>query len=138
MPNGNPDCGSNHFAGLWSRTRLVRGLPQALLICLFSLSSQTAHCQLLVGRAKDYWQNGCKVGPNYMRPAAPVESAWIDDANPRLKSEAQPLSAWWTVFNDPALNRLIQTAYQQNLTLRQAGARILEARAQLGIARGEL
>jgi NodT family efflux transporter outer membrane factor (OMF) lipoprotein len=42
------------------------------------------------------------------------------------------------VFNDQTLNGLIQTAYQQNLTLREAGARILEARAQLGIARGNL
>ena len=33
------------------------------------------------------------------------------------------------------LNTLIQTAYQQNLTLRERGARILEARALLGIAR---
>src|SRR5215212_7710774 len=139
MPNGKPGCHSNYFARFVFRTPLVRGwLPQTLLICVFSLSCQTAHCQLLVGRAMEYWQNGCKVGPNYMRPAAPVESAWIDDANPRLKSEGQLLSAWWTVFNDPALNQLIQTAYQQNLTLRQAGARILEARAQLGIARGEL
>src|SRR4051794_123863 len=139
MPNGKPGCHSNYFARFVFRTPLVRGwLPQALLICVFSLSNQTAHCQLLVGRAMEYWQNGCKVGPNYMRPAAPVESAWIDDANPHAKSHSQPPEAWWTVFNDPALNSLIQTAHQQNLTLRQAGTRILEARAQLGIARGEL
>src|SRR4051794_2495454 len=106
MPNGKPDFRSNNFARSMFRMALVRRwLPQALLICVFSLSSQTAHCQMLVGRAMEYWQNGCKVGPNYMRPAAPVESAWIDDANPRLKSQAQPLSAWWTVFNDPTLNR---------------------------------
>jgi NodT family efflux transporter outer membrane factor (OMF) lipoprotein len=48
------------------------------------------------------------------------------------------LCRWWTVFNDPILDTLIRTAYQQNLTLREAGARILEARALLGIARGDL
>src|SRR4051794_32711637 len=139
MPNGKPGCHSNYFARFVFRTPLVRGwLPQALLICVFSLSNQTAHCQLLVGRAMEYWQNGCKVGPNYARPAAPVESAWIDYANPHVKSQCQPPESWWTLFNDSALNSLIQTAHQQNLTLRQAGARILEARAQLGIARGEL
>ena len=69
---------------------------------------------------------------------APVASAWIDYANPRVKSEEQQLGAWWNVFNDPTLNTLIQSAYQQNLTLRVAGARILEARAQLGIAQGNL
>jgi NodT family efflux transporter outer membrane factor (OMF) lipoprotein len=42
------------------------------------------------------------------------------------------------VFGDPVLDRLIELAYQQNLTLQQAGLRILEARAQLGIAVGSL
>jgi outer membrane protein TolC len=36
---------------------------------------------------------------------------------------------WWTVFNDPRLTRLIELAYQQNLTLQTAGVRVLEARA---------
>ena len=42
------------------------------------------------------------------------------------------------MFNDPTLTSLVQTAYQQNLTLRAAGARILEARALRGIAVGNL
>jgi outer membrane protein TolC len=42
------------------------------------------------------------------------------------------------VFNDPVLLRLIELAYEQNLTLRTAGVRVLEARAQLGIAIGEI
>ena len=45
---------------------------------------------------------------------------------------------WWTVFQDPDLEELIRSAANQNLTLREAGFRILEARAALGIARGEL
>jgi NodT family efflux transporter outer membrane factor (OMF) lipoprotein len=45
---------------------------------------------------------------------------------------------WWQTFQDPALDRLIQTAYRQNLTLRVAGMRVLEARAQRGIAVGGL
>ena len=52
--------------------------------------------------------------------------------------DGDDLSKWWTVFNDPVLDNLICCAYHQNLTLRQAGCRILEARAQLGIAVGEL
>ena len=40
-------------------------------------------------------------------------------------------------FNDPALDRLIEVAYRQNLPLQIAGLRILEARAQLGIAHGQ-
>src|SRR5262249_43657062 len=48
------------------------------------------------------------------------------------------LSEWWRVFKDPALDALIETAYRQNITLREAGSRILAARAQRGIAVGEL
>jgi NodT family efflux transporter outer membrane factor (OMF) lipoprotein len=83
-------------------------------------------------------RNGFKVGPNYCPPAAPVASQWIDYADPRVKDEEQQLAQWWSIFDDPILNSLIQTTYQQNLTLREAGARILEARALLGIARGDL
>jgi len=39
-------------------------------------------------------------------------------------------------FHDPTLNRLIQIAYNQNLTLLSAGTRVLQARALLGIAIG--
>jgi HlyD family secretion protein len=37
---------------------------------------------------------------------------------------------WWRAFNDPALDQLIQLAYQQNLPLQIAGLRILESRAR--------
>ncbi len=42
------------------------------------------------------------------------------------------------MFNDPVLNRLIESARQDNLSLRIAGLRILESRAQLGIADSSL
>ena len=45
--------------------------------------------------------------------------------------------AWWTVFHDPVLDRLIKIAYDQNLDLVSAGTRVLEARAELGVAIGE-
>jgi NodT family efflux transporter outer membrane factor (OMF) lipoprotein len=85
----------------------------------------------------DYIHNGFKVGPNYGRPPAPVESDWIDAADKRLRKDDTNLDSWWTVFNDPVLNGLVQNAYRQNLTLREAGFRVLQARAQLGIAVGE-
>ncbi len=87
---------------------------------------------------RQWWQNGFKVGPNYGRPPAPVADKWIDADNPNVKSEATDYSYWWTVFNDPVLNELVYTAYEQNLPLKIAGLRILEARAQRGIAAGNL
>jgi NodT family efflux transporter outer membrane factor (OMF) lipoprotein len=86
---------------------------------------------------REYVRNGFKVGPNYTTPPAPVACAWIDAVDKRVRSEQDDLAGWWTVFNDPLLNRLMMDAYRQNLTLRQAGYRIMAARAQLGIATGE-
>jgi NodT family efflux transporter outer membrane factor (OMF) lipoprotein len=85
-----------------------------------------------------WWNNGYKVGPNYVRPDSAVEKVWIDTPDPRLKAGLDDSTPWWTVFNDPALNGLIETAYRQNLDLRTAGARILEARAQRNIAAANL
>ncbi len=87
---------------------------------------------------KEYIHNGFKVGPNYGRPPAPVAPTWIDAADKRVRQETGDLGHWWSVFNDPVLNDLICTAYNQNLTLREAGFRVLQARAQLGIAVGGL
>src|SRR5450631_3195022 len=78
---------------------------------------------------RQYVHNGFKVGPNHQPPPAATAPAWIDEANPRVKSTPADLSAWWTNFNDPVLNDLVQTAAQQNVNLRVAASRVLEARA---------
>jgi NodT family efflux transporter outer membrane factor (OMF) lipoprotein len=110
----------------------------AFLPCILALTFLSGCCHLPGGRCRDWWRNGFKVGPNYCPPEAPVASEWIDYADPRVKEEEEHLAHWWSVFNDPTLDSLIQTAYQQNLTLRAAGARILEARALRGISVGNL
>jgi NodT family efflux transporter outer membrane factor (OMF) lipoprotein len=81
---------------------------------------------------------GCAVGPDYIRPEAPEPQKWIEEKDPLIKSEPADFGRWWTVFNDSVLNTLVEMASQQNLSLRIAGIRILEARAQLGIATGNL
>ncbi len=85
----------------------------------------------------EYVQNGFKVGPNYLRPAAPVAEDWINADDQRIRKQEDDLSQWWKVLNDPALDMLVADAYRQNLTLRDAGFRVLQARAMLGIAIGE-
>jgi NodT family efflux transporter outer membrane factor (OMF) lipoprotein len=83
--------------------------------------------------------NGFKVGPNYCQPGAPLEAQWIDfHRDERIRDESPDTSSWWTVFDDAKLNELVNLALQQNLTLRTAGTRILEARAIRGIAVGGL
>jgi NodT family efflux transporter outer membrane factor (OMF) lipoprotein len=85
---------------------------------------------------RDYVHNGFQVGPNYHRPPALVADHWIDATDKRLRSENDNLCTWWAVMNDPVLNQMEVDAYQQNLTLREAGWRVMQARAQLGIAVG--
>ena len=80
---------------------------------------------------------GCVLGPDFKTPAASVADTWREQGNKAVDSTAAEHRDWWTVFNDPRLTRLIQLAYQQNLTLQTAGVRVLEARARLGIAIGE-
>jgi NodT family efflux transporter outer membrane factor (OMF) lipoprotein len=83
--------------------------------------------------------SGCiKVGPNFARPRVTVSQTWMDAGDQRVKTGPAEYGNWWQAFNDPVLSRLIDRAYQQNLSLRIAGVRVLEARAQLGIAVGEL
>ncbi|HEX4620618.1 MAG TPA: efflux transporter outer membrane subunit, partial [Myxococcaceae bacterium] len=67
---------------------------------------------------------------------APVAANWIDTADIRVRRESDDLTRWWRVFDDPVLEALICDAYRQNLTLRQAGCRVLEARAQQAVAVG--
>ncbi len=86
----------------------------------------------------DWYRNSFKVGPEYREPAAPVAVDWIDENDQRVNSNTAQTADWWTVFEDPVLNQLVQSAYQQNLTLREAGQRVLEARANRGIAVGNL
>ena len=82
---------------------------------------------------------GCTmVGPDYVHPPVPTAANWIETNEPAVKREPAEVSTWWTVFQDPVLNTLVETAYRQNPSLRAAGVRVLEAQAQRGIAIGEL
>ena len=80
---------------------------------------------------------GCAmVGPDYVKPTPPEADKWLESEDSQIESRETDFSQWWTVFNDPILNTMVETAYQQNLPLQIAGLRVLESRAQLGIAIG--
>lgn len=78
-----------------------------------------------------------KVGPNFEPPEVPIPCAWNEIDDSHLSSDQSELFDWWRQFNDPCLENLIQLALAQNLPLKAAAFRILEARAALGIAIGE-
>jgi NodT family efflux transporter outer membrane factor (OMF) lipoprotein len=99
---------------------------------LTSLFNQSILCLFILA----FPVTGCMIGPDFVKPDAPIEDVWTQEQDPRIKTEAADFREWWTVFNDPVLNNLIEMAYGQNLDLQIAGLRILEARAQLGVAIG--
>jgi NodT family efflux transporter outer membrane factor (OMF) lipoprotein len=80
---------------------------------------------------------GCMVGPNFTAPHTSTAASYqaVDGALPEgAASDPQ----WWRSFGDPVLNQLIQLGYQDNLSLQITGVRVLQARAQLAQAVGEL
>lgn len=77
---------------------------------------------------------GCKVGPNYKTPDSDLNETWLSPVAPN--PSAADSAPWWESFNDPTLTALIESAYHQNLSLRSAGLRVLEARAARGVAVG--
>ncbi len=79
---------------------------------------------------------GCTVGPDFTTPKAAVNKDWCEKGDPQFAANAAVNNRWWKGFNDPALDKLVQLAHQNNLSLQTAGLRILEARARLGIAIG--
>jgi multidrug efflux system outer membrane protein len=83
---------------------------------------------------------GCTVGPNYKKPTATVPGTYrglTPEEAAKTESASMGDQKWWEVFQDEQLRSLIRTALQQNYDVRIAGARILEAQAQLGITRAD-
>jgi outer membrane protein, multidrug efflux system len=72
---------------------------------------------------------GCSVGPNYQKPDLPVPAEWQEAQQKGVDARSAELARWWSTFNDPLLNSLVERAVRSNLDLRLAEARIREARA---------
>lgn len=79
---------------------------------------------------------GCAaVGPDYQRPPAPLDAAFVHAGSTAPTAQASAdIAAFWRGFNDSALNQLIERALVSNGDLRVARARLQEARANLGEA----
>lgn len=76
------------------------------------------------------------VGPEYSPPPAKAPDAWHGKLEEGLKAgptQARDLSRWWNTLNDPMLTRLIAQAVGSNLELKQAVARVRQARALRGV-----
>jgi NodT family efflux transporter outer membrane factor (OMF) lipoprotein len=107
-------------SGFWGkRNRLVMMLPLnlTLLAVLFFVGCAT-------------------LGPDYAAPELnlPEKFNSVEKTQSLSESDIKALSKWWEKLNDPALSGLIEKAIKGNTNLKEAGARIREARARRGVS----
>jgi multidrug efflux system outer membrane protein len=76
---------------------------------------------------------GCTVGPNYQAPETRVAAAWTTPATAGAATNEQ----WWTELGDPLLDALVEEMLGGSPTLREAQARLAEARAARDAVRGQ-
>ena len=86
---------------------------------------------------------GCTLAPEYMRPASPVSADWPTGAayQETKSAAAAPTAAelpWREFFTDGRLQKVIETALNNNRDLRLAALNVERARAYYGIQRAEL
>jgi multidrug efflux system outer membrane protein len=83
---------------------------------------------------------GCAVGPDYHKPKADMPSAWQPDApwHEAAPNDGALKGDWWRLFQDDALNPLVDRALAGNQNLRIAAARLDQARDQVTVASSAL
>ncbi|WP_109477056.1 efflux transporter outer membrane subunit [Paraburkholderia sp. C35] len=83
---------------------------------------------------------GCAVGPDYVAPKADYVPFHNTEAvaSRQTTLAAPKLDAWWTGFNDPMLEKVVQRALDQNLSLQASIARVTQARAAAQAAGAQL
>jgi NodT family efflux transporter outer membrane factor (OMF) lipoprotein len=78
---------------------------------------------------------GCLVGPDYHQPDQAGPPNWDgmslngDVSSLPVSMADVPEVSWWQAFQSEELNALIEQALEQNHDMRQAGFRVMEARA---------
>ncbi len=77
--------------------------------------------------------SGCLAGPRLQRPPMNLPTTFAS-APSLSQSATAPEQAWWKNFNDAELNALVDRAVAANLDLKQADARVRQARATAGVA----
>ncbi|TXF88929.1 efflux transporter outer membrane subunit [Neolewinella aurantiaca] len=68
-------------------------------------------------------------------PEKAAEAAWTLDTDSLYQTSAKPIADWWTAFNDPALDQLIDGARRGNRELAVAAANLTASRAELSRAK---
>jgi outer membrane protein TolC len=80
--------------------------------------------------------NGCMVGPDYSRPPVPQQNGW-QAAKGAAGQQAEDVR-WWRDLKDPQLVNYIEKGITGNQNIKEAQARVREARALRGVAAASL
>lgn len=79
--------------------------------------------------------SGCfAVGPDYRKEEPTVPARFSAAEKDSGFAPAAFLDTWWRSFDDPLLDSLMERLVSRNLDLRIAAARLMQARAQAGVA----
>ena len=82
--------------------------------------------------------NTMLVGRNYQSPEIVLPDTWHQSLTSDLRSHSSSLQSWWTKFNDPTLNKLIDLSSQANPDVKIALERVIEAQEGRTISRSGL
>jgi NodT family efflux transporter outer membrane factor (OMF) lipoprotein len=102
-------------------------------------------CWMLALAALAGLLQGCNVGPDFHRPAAPEASGFLPGGRPgatvaapgpggaaqRFGDGADLPGQWWTLFHSEPLDRLVRRGLEASPTLAQARARLVQAQEGL-------
>jgi NodT family efflux transporter outer membrane factor (OMF) lipoprotein len=79
---------------------------------------------------------GCRVGPEYRKPALPAGAeAPLVSMNAQAENADEPPDDWWRLYSDSRLDALLQEAFAANADLSAAEANFAAARSGLAGAR---
>jgi multidrug efflux system outer membrane protein len=79
--------------------------------------------------------SGCEVGPSYARPKVEQPAAFKSATTQPTTQTATTIPVdWWRLYDDSELHRLVAMANESNQSLRQAVARVDQARALARVA----
>lgn len=76
----------------------------------------------------------CSSGPDYKRPDLVLPESWPARQDGAAQKTSDASEQWWRLYADPTLDQLEEEALAHNSDIQMAAARVLEVRAQLGIA----
>ena len=86
--------------------------------------------------------SACTLMPHYQRPQSPAPNQWPADSGDAAVAVSGNVSAdqigWRDFFTDPRLQRLVETALENNRNLRIAVLNVAASEAQFRVERGNL